>query len=35
MLLSLGESDERPDAAEVPHPCQDAAQVIVYHLQLK
>ena len=26
MLLSFGESDGRPDAAVVFHPCQDAAQ---------
>ena len=26
MLLSFGESDGRPDAAVVPHPCQDAAR---------
>ena len=26
MLLSFGESDGRPDAAVVPHPCQDVAQ---------
>ena len=26
MLLSFGESDGRPDAAVVSHPCQDAAQ---------
>ena len=26
MLLSFGESDGRPDAAVVPHPCQDAEQ---------
>lgn len=26
LLLSFGESDGRPDAAVVPHPCQDVAQ---------
>jgi len=26
VLLSFGESDGRPDAAVVPHPCQEAAQ---------
>lgn len=25
LLLSFGESDGRPDAAVVPHPCQDVA----------
>jgi len=35
VLLSSGESDGRPDAAVVPHSCQEAAQPYCVHFQLK